>query len=158
MRKLLLTAFIACIYALAASVALAQDPKAIKNPTTATPAEIAVKAVQDYDIASLSFADMEFILRLRDASPAKKNAADRGWHAIQARRIKIPIKVIAATTTEIEAALTDDYIRLNKADFHIVLTRPLDKPPAPGALINVIGTLSDYTIAPFQFIIINGEI
>ena len=52
MRKLLLTAFIACIYALAASVALAQDPKAIKNPTTATPAEIAVKAVQDNDIAS----------------------------------------------------------------------------------------------------------
>ena len=89
-----------------------------------TPAEIAVKAVQDNDPGSFSFEDMEFILGLRDASPANKEAAERVWRALQERgagaRFKLRVKVIASTPATIEAAITDDNQKSDKADLHIV--------------------------------------
>jgi tetratricopeptide (TPR) repeat protein len=127
-----------------------------------TEAEIAVKAVQDNDPASFSFEDMEFILGLRDASPANKEAAERVWRALQERganaAFKIRVKVIAATATTIEAAITDDNKKADKVDLHVVMAKPLDKPPAPGTLVNVVGRMSDYTPAPFTFTMIQGAI
>jgi hypothetical protein len=139
-------------------------PRDFANSITAapTPAEIAVKAVQDNDPGSFSFEDMEFILGLRDTSPANKAAAERVWRAIQQRsagaRLKLEVKVIAASTTTIEAAITDDNKKSGKADLHIVLAKPSEKPAAAGALVTVIGRISDYTPAPFAFTMIQGEL
>ena len=145
----------------AAGAALPKDfAKSIS--AAATSAEIAVKAVQDNDPGSFSFEDMEFILGLRDASPANKDAAERVWRALQERgagaRFKLRVKVIAATATTIEAAITDDNKKASKADLHIVLAKPADTPPATGTLVTVIGRFSDYTPAPFRFTMIEGEI
>jgi len=127
-----------------------------------TEAEIAVKAVQDNDPGSFSFEDMEFILGLRDASPANKDAAERVWRALQERgangAFKIRVKVIAATATTIEAAITDDNKKADKVDLHVIMAKPLDKPPAPGTLVNVVGRISDYTPAPVTFTMIQGAI
>jgi hypothetical protein len=139
-------------------------PKDFDKSITRAPtaAEIAVKAVQDNDPGSFSFEDMEYILGLRDASPANKNAAERVWRALQERganaAFKIRVKVIAATATTIEAAITDDNKKADKADLHVVMAKPLDKPPAPGTLVNVVGRISDYTPAPFTFTMIQGAI
>jgi hypothetical protein len=126
------------------------------------PAEIAVKAVQDNDPGSLSIEDMEFILGLRDASPANKEAAERVWRALQERgagaRFKLRVKVIAASTTTIEAAITDDNKKSDKADLHIVLAKPSEPPPAAGTLVTVTGRFSDYTPAPFVFTMLQGEL
>lgn len=142
----------------------AAPPKDFAKSITAapTPAEIAVQAVHDNDPGSLSFGDMEFILALRDASPANKDAAERVWRALQQRvantPLKIQVKVIAATATTIEAAISDDNQKAGKADLHVVMAKPLDKLPAPGTLVNVVGRISDYTPAPFMFTMIQGQI
>jgi tetratricopeptide (TPR) repeat protein len=146
----------------AASAALPKDFAKSITPA-ATPAEIAVKAVQDNDPGSFSFADMEFVLGLRDASPANKEAAERVWSALQEHggaggRMKIRVKVIAATATTIEAAITDDNQKADKVDLHIVLAKPLEKPPGIGTLVTVIGRISDYTPAPFKFTMLQAEI
>jgi hypothetical protein len=139
-------------------------PKDFANAITRapTPAEIAVKAVQDNDPGSFSFEDMEFILGLRDASPANREAAERVWRALQERgagaRFKLRVKVIAASTTTIEAAITDDNKKSDKADMHIVLAKPSEPPPAAGTLVTVTGRFSDYTPAPFAFTMIQGEL
>jgi hypothetical protein len=146
------------------AAASAIPPKDFPKSITRAPteAEIAVKAVQDNDPGSFSFEDMEFILGLRDASPANKDAAERVWRALQERganaAFKIRVKVIAATATTIEAAITDDNKQADKADLHVVMAKPLDKPPAPGTLVNVVGRISDYTPAPFTFTMIQGAI
>ena len=145
----------------AASAALPKD--FAKSITAApTPPEIAVQAVRDNDPGSFSFEDMEFILAWRDASPANKDAAERVWRALQQRaasaRFKIQVKIIAATATTIEAAITDDNKKADKADLHVVMAKPLDKPPAPGTLVDVIGRISDYALAPVRFTMIEGEI
>jgi hypothetical protein len=147
-----------------AAVATALPPKDFDKSIVRAPtaAEIAVKAVQDNDPGSFSFEDMEFILGLRDASPANKDAAERVWRALQERganaAFKFRIKVIAATATTIEAAITDDNKKADKADLHVVMAKPLDNPPAPGTLVNVVGRISDYTPAPFTFTMIQGAI
>jgi hypothetical protein len=127
-----------------------------------TAAEIAVKAVQDNDPGTFSIEDMEFILGQRDASPANKEAAARVWRTVQERaaaaRLKLEVKVIAATATTIEAAITDDNKKANRADLHIVLAKPAAKPPAAGTLVTVIGRFSDYTPAPFSFTMSQGEL
>jgi tetratricopeptide (TPR) repeat protein len=146
----------------AASAELPKDfAKQIK--AAATPAEIAVQALRDNDPSTLSFSDMEFVLALRDASPANKDAAERVWQAIQARqangtRIKIHVKVIAATATEVDVAVTDENRQANKADMHVVMAKPLAKPPAPGTYVDVTGQISEYTASPFKFAMTRGEI
>src|SRR5207253_1876576 len=84
-----------------------------------TPAELAVKAVQENDPASLSFSDWEYVLSFRDASPANEQAAQRVWQAIQelekngAAKLKISVKVISATKDIIRAAITDENRQAN---------------------------------------------
>jgi hypothetical protein len=129
-----------------------------------TPAEIAVMAVDQNDPASLSFSDWEFILSHRDASSANKAAADRVWKTIQekqkngAARLKIPVKIVSVDRNTIEAAITEENGKANTADLHIVLSAPLQNPPKPGASIDVIGVLTDYTPNPFRFTMQQAEL
>jgi hypothetical protein len=154
--------------------ALAAQPPA--SPSTAaagvakavnlapTPAEIAVQAVQQYGVDALSFSDKEFILGLRDASPANHAAADKVWKALLAlerngkARLEIPVMVIAVDGNDLEAAISDDSQAAKTADLHVKLIKAADPVPAAGSLIRVIGVLRSYQPKPFLFFMEQGEI
>ncbi len=134
-----------------------------------TPQELACKAVQDNDPATLSFSDWEYVLQYRDAGPqCNKDAAEKVWQAIQAKqkdasggdvKIRLPqVKVISWASDSIDVALTEDNQQANKADLHVVMDKPLTKPPAVGSTIDVIGTISSYTPSPFMFTMTAGEL
>jgi tetratricopeptide (TPR) repeat protein len=129
-----------------------------------TLAELAVQAVRDNDPASLSFADWEVVLSQRDATPANKDAAAKVWQVIQATqkngaaRLKIPVKILAATRDTIQAAITDDNQRDNKVDLVAVIKASMPSPPPAGATIEVTGVIVDYLANPITFIMRDGEV
>jgi len=129
-----------------------------------TPAEIAVKAVQDNAPGDLSFSDYEFVLSLRDASPANKDAADKVMQAILdkekqgAAKLRMSVKVISATQGTIQAAITDENQQANKADLQITMTKPMLHPPAAGATVDIVGVITEYAPSPFTFLMKDGEV
>jgi hypothetical protein len=129
-----------------------------------TPAEIAVKAVQENAPGDLSFGDYEFVLSLRDASPANKEAADKVMQAILekekqgAAKLKLPVKVISATPGTIQAAITDENQQANKADLQVTMTKPMLHPPTAGAMIDIVGVITEYVPSPFTFVMKEGEV
>lgn len=133
-------------------------------PRALSPAEAAIVLVEENDPASLSFTDWALVLRHRDATPENKAAAEKVWKAITDKqrgggtRLKIPVKVIAATPDVIEAAITDEAQASNVADLHVAMARPLAPLPAVGANIAIVGTLSDYRPQPFQFLMTQAEL
>jgi tetratricopeptide (TPR) repeat protein len=129
-----------------------------------TPPELAVNAVRDYDPATMSFSDWEFILSYRDASPANKQAADRVWQTIQDKQkngqisLQLRVKIISASSTSIQAAITDENEASNTADLELTLEKPVTKAPAAGSLVSVIGVLTDYRLNPFVFVMEKGRL
>jgi tetratricopeptide (TPR) repeat protein len=129
-----------------------------------TACDLAVQAVKENDITQLSFGDKEFILQQKGCSPAGTDAADKVWQSIQdlqkggQAKLKIPVKVIAATTDSIDAAITDDNQQANKADIHVVMEKPVTKPPAAGTMTDIIGIITSYTPNPFMFTMEKGEL
>jgi tetratricopeptide (TPR) repeat protein len=146
----------------------AAPPAEIAVTPAPKPEEIACKAVQDNDPAQLSFADWEFVLQFRDSGAAcNKEAAEKVWTVIlnkqkdskgEQAKLKIPVKVIAATEETIDAAITEDNQATNKADLHIVMEKPLAKAPAVGSTTDVIGIISEYTPNPFMFTMSHAEL
>jgi hypothetical protein len=149
---------------IAAAAKQTERPSDFSIKPAPTAAEIAVKAVQDNAPGDLSFGDWEFVLSLRDASPANKEAADKVMQAILdkekqgAAKLKIPVKVISATQDTIQAAITDENQQANKADLQVTMTKPMLHPPAAGAMIDVLGVITDYVPSPFAFIMKEGEL
>jgi hypothetical protein len=153
-----------------AGVASQPGPGSEASITAAPSAqELACKAVQDNDPATLSFSDWEYILQYRDAGPqCNKDAAEKVWQAIQGKqkdasggevKIKLPgVKVVNASADTLDVALTEDNQKDNKADLHVVMDKPLTKPPAVGATIDVVGTISSYTPSPFMFTMTAAEV
>lgn len=129
-----------------------------------TPCELAVLAVQQNDPATLSFSDQEFILSKANCSPANKAAADKVWQALQDEqkggraRLKLPAKVISASSGSMDVAVTDENQQANKADVHVQMEKPITKPPAPGTVTEVIGVLTRYTPDPFMFTMEKGTL
>jgi len=134
-----------------------------------TPAELACTVVQSNDPSTLSASDWEYVLQYRDAgAQCNKDAADKVWQSIQAKqkddkgepvKIKLPaVKVIAASSDSLDVALTDDNQQANKADIHVVMDKPLTKPPAVGTTTDVIGLFASYTPNPFMFTMEKGEL
>jgi tetratricopeptide (TPR) repeat protein len=157
--------------AFAASVATQNAPPSAAGLTQAitpapTPCDIAVQAVKDNDPGTLSIGDWEFILSHANCSPANKAAADKVWQAIQAKqkngdadvKLKLPVKVIAATKDSIDGAITDENQQANKADLHVVMENPMLRPPAPGSMIDVIGVITGYKSEPFRFTMEKGDL
>jgi len=120
--------------------------------------------VQQNDITQLSFSDKEFILAQKGCSPAGTDAADKVWQSIQdlekngQAKLKIPVKVIASTADTIDAALSEDNQNANKADLHVMMEKPMTKPPAPGTMTDIIGVITSYTPNPFMFTMEKGEL
>jgi hypothetical protein len=129
-----------------------------------TACDLAVQAVQQNDITQLSFSDKEFILAQKGCSPAGTDAADKVWQSIQdlekngQAKLKIPVKVIASTADTIDAALSEDNQNANKADLHVMMEKPMTKPPAPGTMTDIIGVITSYTPNPFMFTMEKGEL
>jgi len=129
-----------------------------------TAEEIAVKAVQENDPATLSFGDMEFVLQFRDSSAQNKVAADRVWQSIQekqkggATKIRMDVKVISATQKEIQVAITDENQQSNKADMKITLETPLASPPKPDSIVTVTGVITDYKPSPLMFFMTKADV
>ncbi len=129
-----------------------------------TTAEAAVQAVADHNPGTLSFADWEFILAQRDASPANRDAADKVWKAIGEKqkggeaRLKISVKVISATPDRLTAAITDENQATGTADLDIAMARPLAPLPSKGVKISIIGLLTDYQLKPFLFRMTQAEL
>ena len=122
-----------------------------------TPADIANKVVSETaDLKTLALGDKEFIL----ANASKENA-DKLWDLVKDQVSEVPGIVIAATTTQIQIAVTDDAKQDKKADFTVNLKTALaDKDvPAVGAEVkNLIGTYDSYTQSPAQIILRDGEL
>jgi tetratricopeptide (TPR) repeat protein len=134
-------------------------------PLAPTPCDLAAQAVQQNGAAALSFSDWELVLGCRDKTPANKTAAEQVWQEIQSKekngeaKLKIPVKVIAVPdASTLEVALSDDNQTANKADMRVTMDKPMVKPPAPGATIDVIGVISEYTPDPFMFTMTKGEL
>jgi hypothetical protein len=128
-----------------------------------TPAEIAVKAVQENDPATLSFSDWEYVLSFRDASPANADAAAKVWATLQAKekggaiQMAIPVVVVAATSAAIDARLAGND-GSKDADLHIVLAQPLQALPAVGSTVTATGVITSYQPHPFQFVMEKAHI
>jgi hypothetical protein len=149
----------------AAATETAPPPDFGKNIKPApSPADIAVDAVRQVGVENMSFSDWEFVLSHRDASPANKEAAEKVWNHIQSlqkngtARLKIPVKIVAATKDTIQAAIAEDNQNNNKADLMVVLKTPPAAPPSPGATAQIIGTIVDYQMNPVVFIMRDGEL
>lgn len=147
-----------------AATSQAAPPDGFSVTPAPTPPELAVNAVRDYDPATLSFGDWEFILSYRDATAANKQAADRVWQTIQNKQrngqtmLLIPVKIISASPTSIQAAITDENQAANTADLEVKLSRPITKVPATGSLVKVVGVLADFRLNPFVFVMEKGQL
>jgi len=139
-------------------------PKIIPLKPAPTPAEIAVKAVQENDPGTLSFSDWEYILSYRDASPANKEAADKVWQAIVDKqkqgkvKLRITVKVLSSAKYSIDAAITDENQRENKADLFIIMGGEIAPVLIQGMMIEVTGVLAEYRPDPFRFTMREGQI
>jgi hypothetical protein len=167
-----------------AQTSLPPDLEISKAPT---PCEIAVNAVNDAvknnTLKELSFGDREFVLQQEGCGPANKAAAERVWlyitHDLQKDgEVKVTlqdVKVISVGEDSIDVAITEDNIKDNKADLHVVLEKPAApaksaagkkapakppvlKLPAVGANTNVTGLFTSYKADPFMFTMEKGEL
>jgi tetratricopeptide (TPR) repeat protein len=134
-------------------------------PLAPTPCDLAAQAVQQNDPSQLSFSDYELVLSCRDKTPANKEAADKVWAFIQTKekngeaKLKMPVKVVAnPDPNTLDVAVSDDNQAANKADMRVTMEKPMTKPPAAGASIDIIGVISQYTPDPFMFTMIKGEL
>ena len=124
-----------------------------------TPAELAVRTVQEHDPAKLSFEDDELVLSYRDASPANKEAAEKVWQTLRNNnRMKVSIKVVSATRQMIDGAITEENQNANRADVRVVLQKAMAHPAVVGSTIDVEGVMTSYTPQPFMFTMGNSEI
>jgi tetratricopeptide (TPR) repeat protein len=129
-----------------------------------TPEERALQLVTDNDPGALSYADWEAVLAQRDASPANKSAAERVWRAIVEKqrggeiRLKIPVKVVAVAPDRLQVAITDANQASNTADMEVKFAHLLQPVPAVGQTIAVVGTLTDYRVQPFSFVMTGAEL
>jgi tetratricopeptide (TPR) repeat protein len=134
-------------------------------PLAPTPCDLAAQAVQQNDPSQLSFSDYELVLSCRDKTPANKEAADKVWAFIQTKekngeaKLKMPVKVVAnPDPNTLDVAVSDDNQAANKADMRVTMEKPMTKPPAAGASVDIIGVISEYTPDPFMFTMIKGEL
>lgn len=128
-----------------------------------TPPEAALQAVADTDPTAMSFSEWALVLAERDASEANRAAAERVWQAIGDKqkggaRLKLPIKVVAASSSRIDGAMSDRNQASNSVDVVVSMARPLVPLPSVGASIVVVGSLSEYQAKPFQFRLTRAEL
>jgi len=146
----------------------AADEMAKLIPPKPTPCDFAVQAVKDNKPEDLSFSDWEFVLSHANCSPANKQAADQVWQAIlnkqktpngaEARFKLLAVLVISATKETLQAAITEENQQAKKADITVTFEKPVVRPPAAGATVDVVGSITKYAPEPFMFTMEQGAI
>lgn len=131
-------------------------PAGFAVKTAPSPADLAVAAAQGGSLADLSIADWEFILAQRDASPANHAAADKIWKEItdfQARgaELKFPVKVLAVSSSGLDGAVIAPNQAAGLPDLHLTFAEAPATSPKVGAVVSVVGVLTDYSVSPFAF-------
>ena len=141
--------------------ALAQNnlfPPADYNPTPAppppSPADLAAQTVaQTPDLKTLSLSDREFIL-----FNGKPEDAQKVWDVMKGQRVEVPGKVVSASPTQVQLAVTEDNQASNKADFTINMKTPLKTPPTVGANTTIDATFDSYTTNPPMITLVDGSL
>ncbi|HEY3988160.1 MAG TPA: hypothetical protein VGM02_02595 [Acidobacteriaceae bacterium] len=131
-------------------------PPASYNPTAAppppSPADQAAKVVATTpDLKTLNLNDKEFIL-----FNGKPEDAGKMWDTMKGQTYQIPGKVVSATPTSVQLAVTDDAKASNTADFTVNMKKPLTTPPAIGTMVSYDATFDSYTQNPKMITLING--
>ncbi|HEY4045861.1 MAG TPA: hypothetical protein VGM27_03250 [Acidobacteriaceae bacterium] len=140
--------------------ALAQSnlfPPADYNPTPAppppSPADLAAQTVASTpDLKSLSLSDREFIL-----FNGKPEDAQKVWDVMKGQRVEVPGKVVSASPTQVQLAVTEDNQASNKADFTINMKTPLKNPPTVGSNATFDATFDSYTTNPPMITLVDGS-
>jgi hypothetical protein len=141
--------------------ALAQSnlfPPADYNPTPAppppSPADLASQTVASTpDLKTLSLSDREFIL-----FNGKPEDAQKVWDVMKGQRVEVPGKVVSASPTQVQLAVTEDNQASNKADFTINMKTPLKTPPTVGANATFDATFDSYTTNPPMITLLDGSL
>jgi hypothetical protein len=141
--------------------ALAQSnlfPPADYNPTPAppppSPADLASQTVASTpDLKTLSLSDREFIL-----FNGKPEDAQKVWDVMKGQRVEVPGKVVSASPTQVQLAVTEDNQASNKADFTINMKTPLKTPPTVGANATFDATFDSYTTNPPMITLLDGSV
>jgi hypothetical protein len=140
--------------------ALAQNnlfPPAEYNPTPAppppSPADLAAQTVASTpDLKTLSLSDREFIL-----FNGKPEDAQKVWDVMKGQRVEVPGKVVSASPTQVQLAVTEDNQASNKADFTINMKAPLKTPPTVGSNATFDATFDSYTTNPPMITLSDGS-
>ncbi len=132
-------------------------PPAGYNPAPAppppSPADLAAQTVASTpDLTTLSLSDREFIL-----FNGKPEDAQKVWDVMKGKRFGVPGKVISATPTSVQLAVTQDNQQSNKTDFTINMKTPLKTPPAIGSMVTYDATMDSYTANPPMITLVDGE-
>ncbi|HEV2275165.1 MAG TPA: hypothetical protein VGR96_13425 [Acidobacteriaceae bacterium] len=132
-------------------------PPADYNPTPAppppSPADLAAQTVASTpDLKTLSLSDREFIL-----FNGKPEDAQKVWDVMKGQRVGVPGKVISATGSQVQLAVTEDNQQSNKADFTINMKTALKTPPAVGSNVVYDATFDSYTTNPPMITLSDGE-
>jgi hypothetical protein len=114
-----------------------------------TPAEQAADLVKNKtcnDIKQMTFADWELVL-----SAGKPEDQDKVWSCIKGIPLQMEGLVIAATSTEVQIAESQDDIDAKRADIIVTMsgTIPEKLMPKVGANLQFEGTPASYTPSPF---------
>jgi hypothetical protein len=104
------------------------------------------------DLTTLSLSDREFIL-----FNGKPEDAQKVWDVMKGKRFGVPGKVISATPTSVQLAVTQDNQQSNKTDFTINMKTPLKTLPAIGSMVTYDATMDSYTANPPMITLVDGE-
>jgi len=115
-------------------------------PTPAEQAADLVKNKTPNDIKQMSFADWQLVL-----SAGKPEDQDKVWSVIKGVPLQMEGLVIAATSTEVQIAESQDDIDQKRADIVVTMsgTIPDKLMPKVGANLQFEGTPASYTPSPF---------
>ena len=132
-------------------------PPAAYNPAPAppppSPADLAAQTVASTpDLKTLSLSDREFIL-----FNGKPEDAQKVWDVMKGQRFGVPGKVISATPTTVQLAVTEDNQQSNKADFTINMKRPLRTLPPVSSMVTYDATMDSYSPNPPMITLNDGE-
>jgi hypothetical protein len=106
------------------------------------------------DLAALAISDKEFVLQYgRPAAEGRPADADKLFDSIKGKSVTLPdVLVIAATDSQVTAAVSDDAVQNKTADFVFNFKEPLKTLPAVGDKVTLSGTYDSYTKDPLQII------
>lgn len=125
----------------------------VPAPPPPAPDKLAHDAVAGTpDLKEMALADKEFVL-----SNGNDEDAGKVWAVMKDVRAQVPGKVIAATTTSVQLAVSPDAQASNTADFTINFTKPLPTAPAVGTMVKYDATFDSYTKTPPMIILKDGE-